>query len=277
MRFVHRRNVIVTVSLLVLVTFASTSAQAHTNHGGPRLGTTTEIWIGTATTRGTLARLDSDAAAGLFGAPQSITLGEPIGAPVALSWSSERRFARDVADGSIASLRIVLYDPEGWLATPPVERRSPIPAMLAFGARARANGYLPFDPAPELDAGPRRHLRRDGGGDHRGRVPAVRSSAPRSADIVEVQAQFLETDPDAYERFVSDAAAQARLANPGVQVISGISTSVTEDPQVLFTAWRSVRWALPERAERPPADRGHRVRPGRACELKLHLTRRRCG
>lgn len=104
MRFVHRRNVIVTVSLLVLVTFASTSAQAHSNHGGPRLGTTTEIWIGTATTRGTLARLDSDAAAGLFGAPQSITLGEPIGAPVALSWSSERRFARDVADGSIPAL-----------------------------------------------------------------------------------------------------------------------------------------------------------------------------
>jgi hypothetical protein len=245
MRFVHRRNVIMTVSLLVLVTFASTSARAHTNHGGPRLGTTTEIWIATATTRGTLARLDSDAAAGLFGAPQSITLGEPIGAPGALSWSSERRFARDVADGSIpSSVRIVLYDPEGWLATPPMERRSPILAMLAFGALARAKGYLPvITPHPSLmqvhgatcaemagETIEAAYLR-----------CGIQAAAARAADIVEVQAQFLETDPDAYERFVSDAAAQARLANPGVQVISGISTSFTEDPQVLFTAWRSVR------------------------------------
>lgn len=245
MRFLHRRNVVVTVSLLVLVTFASTSARAYTNHGRPRLGTSTEIWIGTATTRGTLARLDADAAAGLFGAPQSITLGEPIGAPVALSWSSERRFARDVADGSIpSSVRIVLYDPEGWLATPPIERRSPIPAMLAFGALARSNGYLPvITPHPSLmqvhgatcaamagESIEAAYLR-----------CGIQAAAARAADIVEVQAQFLETDPDAYGRFVTDAAAQARLANPGVQVISGISTTFTEDPQVLFTAWRSVR------------------------------------
>jgi len=245
MRFVQRRGVIVTVSLLVLVTFASTAARAHANHGGPRLGTATEIWIGTATTRGTVARIDPEAAAGLFGAPQSITLGEPIGAPVGLSWSSERRFARDVADGSIpSSVRIVLYDPEGWLATPPVERRSPVPAMRAFGALARSRGYVPvITPHPSLmqvhgatcaqmgwETIEAAYLR-----------CGIQAAAARAADIVEVQAQFLETDPDAYERFVADAAAQARLANPGVQVISGISTTFTEDPQVLFAAWRSVR------------------------------------
>jgi hypothetical protein len=245
MRFVQRRDVILTVSLLMLLTFASTSARAYANHGGPRLGTATEIWIGTATTRGTLARIDSDAAAGLFGAPQSITLGEPIGAPVALSWSSERRFAHDVANGSIpSSVRIVLYDPEGWLATPPMERRSPVPAMLAFGAVARAHGYLPvITPHPSLmqvqgatcaamtgETIEAAYLR-----------CGIQAAAARAADIVEVQAQFLETDPDAYARFVADAAAQARLVNPGVQVISGISTTFTEDPQVLFAAWRSVR------------------------------------
>jgi hypothetical protein len=138
----------------------------------------------------------------------------------------------------------VLYDPEGWLATPPMERRSPILAMLAFGALARAKGYLPvITPHPSLmqvhgatcaemagETIEAAYLR-----------CGIQAAAARAADIVEVQAQFLETDPDAYERFVSDAAAQARLANPGVQVISGISTSFTEDPQVLFTAWRSVR------------------------------------
>jgi hypothetical protein len=243
MRFVQRRNVIVTVSLLVLFSLATTSARAHPNRG--RLGVTNEIWIGTATTRGTLARIAPDAAAGLLGAQRSITLGEPSGAPVALSWSSERRFARDLADGSVPpSVRIVLYDPEGWLATPPAERRAPVAAMLAFGALARANGYLSvITPHPSLmqvhgatcSAMP-------------GETPeaaylrcGIQAASARAADIVEVQAQFLETDPHAYEGFVTDAAAQARLANPGVQVISGISTTFTEDPQVLLAAWRSVR------------------------------------
>ena len=245
MRFVRRRNVILTVSLLTLVTFANTSARAHPNHGGSRLGTATEIWIGTATTRGTLARIDSDAAAGLFGAPRSITLGEPIGAPLAVSWSSERRFARDVADGSIpSSVRIVLYDPEGWLATPPIERRSPVPAMLAFGALARANGYLPvITPHPSLMQVPGATCSAMAGEAIEAAYLrcGIQGAAARAADIVEVQAQFLETDHDAYERFVADAAAQARLANPSVQVISGISTTFTDDPQVLFAAWRSVR------------------------------------
>jgi hypothetical protein len=244
MRFVQRRNVIIGVSLLILMSFATTSASAYTNHR-TRLGTTTEIWIGTATTRGTLAHLDPDAAAGLLGAPQSITLGEPVGAPVALAWSSERQFATDVADGSIpSSVRIVLYDPEGWVATPAAEQRSPIPAMLDFGALARAHGYISvITPHPNLTQVP---------GATCGQMPGetleaaylrcgIQAAAARAANIVEVQAQFLETDPVAYERFVADAAAQARLADPGVQVISGLSTSFTDDPQVLLAAWRSVR------------------------------------
>jgi hypothetical protein len=245
MRFVQRRNVIVTVSLLALVCLATTSARAHANHAGSRYGPSSQIWIGTVTTRGTLARIDPDASDGLLGAPRAITLGEPIGAPVALSWSSERRFARDLADRTIpASVRTVLYDPEGWLATPPAERRAPIPAMLAFGALARANGYLPvITPHPSLmavhgavcgaivgESLEAAYLR-----------CGIQAAAARAADIVEVQAQFLETDVEAYAGFVTDAAAQARQANPDVLVVAGISTTFTDDPQVLLAAWRSVR------------------------------------
>src|SRR5262245_18405741 len=244
MRFIQRRNVITTVGLLLLVCLATTSARAHANHNG-RPGSSTEIWIGTAMTRGTLAQIDPDAAAGLLGAPRSITLGEPIGAPVALAWSSERHFAREVAEQTLpSSVRIVLYDPEGWLATPPAERRAPISAMLAFGALARANGYLPIiTPHPSLmqvrgafcapivgESLEAAYLR-----------CGIQAAAARAADIVEVQAQFLETDPHASSRFESEAAEQARQANPGVQVVSGLSTAFTEDPQVLFAAWRSVR------------------------------------
>src|SRR4029079_4164864 len=75
--------------------------------------------------------------------------------------------------------------------------------------------------------------------EHSQRV-GCQGASSRAADIVEVQAQFLEVDPDAYERFVTDAAAQALCGIPSVQVISGISTMFTEDPQVLLSAWRSV-------------------------------------
>jgi hypothetical protein len=68
----------------------------------------------------------------------------------------------------------------------------------------------------------------------------IQAMAARAADIVEVQAQYLETDPGAYAGFVAAAAAQARQANPNVLVLSGISTSFTEDPDVLMAAWRSV-------------------------------------
>ncbi|HJX06754.1 MAG TPA: hypothetical protein VJ736_01670 [Actinomycetota bacterium] len=244
MRFVQRRNVIMTVSLLVLVCLATTSARAHANRSG-HLGSASEIWIGTATTRLTLARIDPEAAAGLLGAPRSITIGEPIGAPVALSWSSERRFARELSERTIpSSVRIVLYDPEGWIATPAAERRSPVPAMLAFGALARANGYLPvITPHPSLMAVHGAACGAIVGESFEAAYLrcGIQAAAARSADIVEVQAQFLETDPDGYERFVTDAAAQAREANPSVQVVSGISTMFTEDPQVLVAAWRSVR------------------------------------
>src|SRR5262245_36466123 len=139
MRIVQRRHLLVAMSLLVLISVATTSARARAHRVEDRPGTSSQVWIGTATTRGTLARIDPDATAGLLGAPRSITLGEPIGAPVALAWSSERRFAKEVADRTIpSSVQIVLYDPEGWDATPPMERRSPVAAMLAFGALARA-------------------------------------------------------------------------------------------------------------------------------------------
>ena len=58
--------------------------------------------------------------------------------------------------------------------------------------------------------------------------------------MVEVQGQYLESDADAYRSFVAAAAQQARRTNPSVTVVSGISTTFTADPQVLYAAWRSV-------------------------------------
>jgi hypothetical protein len=68
----------------------------------------------------------------------------------------------------------------------------------------------------------------------------IAGQAAKVADIVETQAQMLETDPAAYRKFVSATAAQARAANPKVLVLSGLSTNYTDSPVVLYDAWASV-------------------------------------
>ena len=66
------------------------------------------------------------------------------------------------------------------------------------------------------------------------------ATAARLADVVEIQAQYLESDPAAYRSFVGAAAEQARAANPRVVVLAGLSTRFASDAQVLLSAWASV-------------------------------------
>jgi hypothetical protein len=115
--------------------------------------------------------------------------------------------------------------------------------MRAFGTLARTHGYLVvITPHPNL-------VTASGAGctQHSGEALeaaflrcGIEADAARYADVVEVQAQYLETDPIAYRRFVVAAARQARAVNPGVLVLSGLSTNFTSDPSVLLEAWRSV-------------------------------------
>src|SRR5262249_8039797 len=68
----------------------------------------------------------------------------------------------------------------------------------------------------------------------------IEADAGRYADVVEVQGQDLEADPDAYRGFGATCARQARAPNPGVLVLSGLSTNFASDPSTLYEAWRSV-------------------------------------
>jgi hypothetical protein len=203
-----------------------------------------ELWIATGNTAESLAHLDPEISRRFLGSNASIVLAGADEAPAAMAWASAASFADDLASGRIPqSVRIVMYDPEGWRATPPPERRDPYAAMRLFGELARANGFVSvIAPHPSLVAVPGAVC---GIGEGESTEAAylrcgIQAVAARSADIVEVQAQYLETDVAAYRSFVSAAAQQARHANPSVSVISGISTTFTDDPQVLFAAWRSV-------------------------------------
>lgn len=69
------------------------------------------------------------------------------------------------------------------------------------------------------------------------RLPAV---AARFADILDVQAQYLEADPSRYMWVVRLAAQQARAANPRIVVVSHLSTTFAPNAGVLFAAWSGV-------------------------------------
>jgi hypothetical protein len=233
------------LALVLFVTIAVVSVSAVRASGRPTFRDEPpfgELWIGTANTASVLGDVDPEMSRLFLGGRSSVLLGAET--PTAMAWASQAAFADDLEAGRIpSSVRVVLYDPEGWEATPPAERRDPATAMRAFGELARANGFLAIiAPHPGLVAVPRAAcgiLDGDSTEDAYLRC-GIQADAARYADVVEVQAQYLETDPAAYRRFVAAAAEQARRANPSVQVLSGISTTFTADPRVLYAAWRSV-------------------------------------
>jgi hypothetical protein len=54
---------------------------------------------------------------------------------------------------------------------------------------------------------------------------AGKMAAIPGVDVIDLQAQSLETKPSTYLSFVQRASAQARKANPGIVVVAGLSTS----------------------------------------------------
>lgn len=203
-----------------------------------------EVWIGTKTTAETLSRLDASTTAVFLGGPTSFALGGWGSAAPALAWASEAAFEADLAAGRVPpDVRVVMYDPEKWTATPEEERADPAAAMRAFGTLARMHGYMVvITPHPNLvtvqDAA---CTVREGETMEAAFLRCrIQGHAAEAADVVEVQAQYLEGDPIVYRRFVGAAARQARDANPGVLVLSGLSTNFATEPAVLLRAWRSV-------------------------------------
>lgn len=203
-------------------------------------------WIATTPTLTRLRALDPAATALYFDRPGSFVLGGGAeGSGVAArAWSDEAEFEQDLASGGIAPwVRAVMYDPEGWPATPGRERRDPIAAMGAFSRAARAAGYeVIITPHPNLVDVPGAMCRRSetettSAAYIRCRIGAA---AARLSDVVEIQAQWLEWDPATYRAFVEKAAAQARRANPDVVVLAGLSTRFAPEPQTLLSAWDAV-------------------------------------
>lgn len=205
-----------------------------------------QVWMATFGTYGRIERMDHEVAALFFERSTSYMLGTvQLGDAVpSMSWADESAFERDLAAGVIpAQVRAVMYDPEYWPATPVDQQQHPVAAMQAFSEAARTAGYrVVITPHPNLVEVP--------GGDCVARADEVMEraflrcgipgQAAALADVVEVQAQFLEEQPDYYGQIVGVATSQARDANPDVVVLSGLSTRFAATPEILLDAWTAV-------------------------------------
>jgi hypothetical protein len=162
------------------------------------------------------------------------------------AWASFHDFSDFIrtADGFYRGFTDAMYDPEGWDATPIAERRDPVAYFKRFSQTAGQRGWtVIITPHPSLTsvAGARCGTQGDESEFDAFLRCGLVGEAARWADIVEIQAQQLEIDPVAYRAFIVDAAAQARMANPRVQVIAGITTGRSSTAEQMFRAWDSVR------------------------------------
>lgn len=193
-----------------------------------------------------IALIDAAGAKETFEGDHAVALGGRPGSVTGRAWASCAAFEADLALGAIPEdVRIAMYDPERWRATPPDEQRDPAAAMARFGRLAGEHGFVRIitphpglmtarDSAFALGEGETEEAAYERSG--------LTEAAARAADIVETQAQRLQTDPVAYRALVEATAARARAANPDVSVLSGLGTSPGSPatPEILFAAWEGV-------------------------------------
>jgi hypothetical protein len=118
----------------------------------------------------------------------------------------------------------VMYDNEKWRFTPQEEQQDPARYEKLAADLVHARGLL-FLAAPAVGLvavlSPESQAKR-----HDAYLSlGIAGDAARYADVVDIQAQSAERNTEVYTNFVSQAAAQARQANPKVTVLAGISTN----------------------------------------------------
>jgi hypothetical protein len=145
------------------------------------------------------------------------------------SFTSFRAIKNALEGGRLDSnVKGVMYDNEHWKFTPEDEQEDPARFGKLAADLVHAHGLL-FLAAPAVNlvavlapesASPGAHQRYDAY-----LRLKISADAARYADLVDIQAQGSERNTEVYANFVSQAAAQAREANPKVLVFAGVSTN----------------------------------------------------
>jgi hypothetical protein len=209
---------------------------------------TTPGWLMGA---GTLAGINAAAPAAsqvlnaptTYGAGSSLS-GNPIqpgfAATPVLTYTSYAQFASDIQNSRITfPYKWVMYDPEEWAQTPVNEQQNPARYMTLFGQLAHAHG-LKVIMAPAMDLG---YVPGSVNPWHFGETivqwylnSGLAAAEATAGDIVNVQAESQTTNVPAFDSLFNGAAAQARAANPAVQVFAEVSTVNGTVPQMTTAA-----------------------------------------
>lgn len=163
------------------------------------------------------------------------------------NYKSYALFEEHIANGGIDDrVHWVKYNPEKWELTPLNEQQDPYTYMDQFCSLAHTNGYSCIV-APARDL-----LLVDGAvcpkqSDENLNEAYLRcrvaEAAARNADHLGIQAQVNQANPAVYRDLVSRATAQARAVNPGLEVVSNLTTAlddVEQSPCVLYEAYKAV-------------------------------------
>jgi hypothetical protein len=208
-----------------------------------------------------IAEIDDTLAHALIAPPSIVMQSLPDGSlaggrpdPQAWPWESAATFKDEVRQRGewrggnsrawIRALDVAMYDPEHWATTPPAEQRDPVAATRLFAALGHRLGVrVLVTPGLNLVSVPGGScVRRPGETSTAAflRCDVIGRMAP-FVDLIEVQAQSLQHDANAYAAFVEQAAAQARAANTDVTVIAGLTTGHSFTASEMYAAWNAVR------------------------------------
>jgi hypothetical protein len=217
-------------------TAAPTTAAPTTAAPATAVPTTTHVvWEAASSSVANLAAISPSLAAAGPGAPGTLIQGSarltrnPVlpgySSQPTERWTSEARFAADVAAGAIPSyVRVAHYNNEKWSATPLAEQEHPSFYEKAFCQLAHAHGLL-CATGPGRDLCPvayphsgtlnECYLNHDLAGD-----------AARYADYTDIQGQVNELKgTSAYAAFITAAASQAKAANPRNVTLGNLSAT----------------------------------------------------
>jgi len=141
--------------------------------------------------------------------------------------------------------KYVMYDDEDWQFTPINDQQNPAGCIKMAAEMVHQEG-MKFISAPGIDI----VNTLDPGNTNKYaeylklNIPAM---AAKYADVFVIQAQLLENVPAAYTSFVQSAMAEARAANPHVEILAGLTTQVngvTVDPNTILADINATRGSV---------------------------------
>jgi hypothetical protein len=141
-----------------------------------------------------------------------------------LTFTSYWALGRAIASGRLRRGRTILFDQEGWGATPTREHAHPDRYLRLAALLAHAHGITIIETPYVKGAGP---------------LITEDVAAARYADVVDIQSQRYVAHPDLFATFVSQDIAAMRAVSPSVKILAGLAPDAGGTPVTAGQMYRS--------------------------------------